>query len=79
MVLASICMSISYIIDPTMAETYAAWNAVFFGRDLGIRNVIMEGDALKIIHAFQTKDQLLQRYGTLIEDTKIVLHSFQHS
>jgi hypothetical protein len=51
--LASMCMSILYIIDPaTMAEIYAAWNAVFFGRDLGIRNVIMEGDALKIVHSF---------------------------
>jgi hypothetical protein len=51
--LASMCMSILFIIDPTTtAETYAAWNAVFFGRDLGIRDVIMEGDALKIVHAF---------------------------
>jgi hypothetical protein len=36
MALTSICMSIMYIIDPTTAEAYAAWNTIFFGRDLGL-------------------------------------------
>jgi hypothetical protein len=36
---------------------YLAWKAVFFGRDLGLQNVIMEGDALKIVHVFLTEDQ----------------------
>jgi hypothetical protein len=40
------CLSLPYISDPTMAEAYAACKVVFFGRDLGIQNVILEGGAL---------------------------------
>jgi hypothetical protein len=36
---------------------YLAWKVVFFGRDLGLQNVIMEGDALKIVHVFLIEDQ----------------------
>lgn len=38
-----------YIIDPTMAQAFVAWKALLFGRDLGLRNVILEGDALDIV------------------------------
>jgi hypothetical protein len=36
---------------------YSAWKAVFFGRYLGLQNVITEGDALKIVHFFHIEDQ----------------------
>jgi hypothetical protein len=57
-----------------MAEAYAAWNAVFFGRDLGVRNIILEGDALEVVQIFQKEYPLWQRYVHLIEDFKINLY-----
>lgn len=40
-----------------MVETYAAWKAVVFYRDLGLLNVIMEGDALEIVHVLCKEEQ----------------------
>jgi hypothetical protein len=57
LVLASLYMSILYITNLTMIEAYVDWKAVIFGRDLGLQNVIMKGNALKIVHIFQTEDQ----------------------
>jgi hypothetical protein len=51
-------MSILYITNLTMIEAYVDWKAVIFGRDLGLQNVIMKGITLKIVHIFQTEDQL---------------------
>ena len=51
-VLASMCMSLLYIIDPTIVEACAIWSKIFFGRNLGQQNVILEGNALEIVNVF---------------------------
>lgn len=66
-----------YITNPTMVEAYTAWNVVLFGIDLGLHYIILEGDALEVVQAFKKEDQLWQRYGCLIEDSMIILHSLQ--
>lgn len=43
-----------------------------FSRDLGIQNIILEGDALNIIQALQKERQALSWYGQLIDDAKTV-------
>jgi hypothetical protein len=58
LVLASLYMSILYITNLTMIEAYVDWKAVIFERDLGLQNVIMKGNTLKIVHIFQTEYQL---------------------
>jgi hypothetical protein len=58
LVLASLYMSILYITNLTIIEAYVDWKAVIFGRDLGLQNVIMKGNTPKIVHIFQTEDQL---------------------
>lgn len=75
-VLAVMCStSRMYITDLTMAEAYATWKAVLFGKDPSLRNAILEGDFMKIVQAFCKEDQLWQRYSNLIEVSKIILHS----
>jgi hypothetical protein len=50
-VLAAMCITVPFSIDPIVAEAVAAWKAVKFCRDVGLQQVFIEGDALKIIHA----------------------------
>lgn len=40
-------------------------------------NVILDGDAMEIVHALWNNDQSWSRYGNLIDDAKILLHSLQ--
>jgi hypothetical protein len=41
-----------------MVEAYVASKTVFFGRGLGIQNVILEGGVWEIVNIFQPEDQL---------------------
>jgi hypothetical protein len=43
-VLASMCFLKQFIVNPTVVKAYAAWKAVEFSRDLGMLNIILEGD-----------------------------------
>ena len=45
-VLALMCETVNYIQDPVTAEALATRRAVEFSRTLGIRKLILEGDAL---------------------------------
>jgi len=54
--MATMCSSMKFIIDPTMGEAFAAWKAMVFGRNLGLHNVILEDDALEIVHALRRED-----------------------
>lgn len=67
---------VPFIIDPTTAEAVAAWKAVAFCSDLGFQLVIFEGDALEIVNALRQDSPCWSRYGQMIEDTKVHLHSF---
>lgn len=60
-----------------MAKAFAVWKAVKFGTELGIQNIVIKGNTLKIVYALRKKSQSLSWYGNLIDDTKIMLHSFQ--
>lgn len=75
-VMATMCSPMKYITDPTVVEAFAAWRTVGFGRDLGLRNVITEDDALEIVYALRREDPTWSMYGHLIDDAKIVLQSF---
>lgn len=46
-VLEIMCLTNPYITDPIVAKAFAACKEVKFGRDLGIHNIILKGDALK--------------------------------
>lgn len=76
-VLDSMCITKTYVIDPTMEKALVAWKAVEFWRDLEFQRVLVEEDALKIVHALQKKERCWSRYEQLIDDVKTMLNSFQ--
>lgn len=51
------------------------WKVVEFGRSLGIHNIILEDNAMKVVHAFRKEDQSWSRYGNLIDNAKITLYT----
>lgn len=55
---AIICIKLHFIINPTVAETVVAWKAFEFYRDLGIQQVIINSDALKIVHVLQQEGSI---------------------
>jgi ribonuclease HI len=75
-VLASMCSIKQFIVDPAVAEAYAALKAVEFCCDLGLWNILLEGDALEIVNALLLDDPSWSRYGHLIDDTKLLLQRF---
>jgi hypothetical protein len=75
-VLASLCSVQRYISDSTVAEAYGARLAVEFGIFLGLRSIILEGDASEIIQALRSSDSVLGKFGSLISDAQNLLSSF---
>ena len=71
-VIATMCSSMKFIINPTMVEDYVAWKVVVFCRDLGLKNVILEGDTLNIVHVLHKEEHSWSRYGNLLADTKFI-------
>lgn len=64
-------------LDPTMVESFVALRAVVFAKEMGWQKVELEGDALQVIMALRKDNKNWSRYGQVIDDTRIVLNSFQ--
>jgi ribonuclease HI len=77
-VLASMCTTMPFITDPTVAEAVAAWRAVQFCIEHDFQDIFLEGDALEIVQALHQDTPNRSRYGQLIEDTRDCLNS-RHS
>jgi hypothetical protein len=67
------CSFKDLIVDSTVGEVYAAWKEVEFSRDISVLNIMLEGDAMKIVNALRIEKQFWSRYGQLIKDAKLVL------
>jgi ribonuclease HI len=63
--------------DPAIGEALVVLHAAGFCCDLGICEVILEGDSLMVTRAFEKKGENWLRYGQIVEDTKLVLRSFR--
>lgn len=57
-------------------EVPAAARALVFAREIGVDNIILEGDSSAVFKAFQGKDQSLSACGLLIDDVKLLSRSF---
>jgi ribonuclease HI len=62
-------------LEPTTAEAVVTVLAVQFCKEMGVQNVILEGDAEVIIKALQAQGQNGSRYGQLVEDARLILGS----
>ncbi|GLT53268.1 hypothetical protein SLA2020_265510 [Shorea laevis] len=66
LVVVSMCTTIPFITDPSIAEAVAAWKVAVFCCDQGFPSVILEGDALEIVQAFRQEGPSWSRYGQII-------------
>ncbi|XP_042983215.1 uncharacterized protein LOC122312624 [Carya illinoinensis] len=77
LIIASLCSSISLSPDPLLGEAVAALGASSFYSELGLNQIMLEGDSLAVIQAVQHKDESWSPTGLVIRDIKIVLSKVQ--
>ena len=69
--------SISAMYDLATGEAMAALVAVDLCRDMGVFDVILEGDSLEVVNSINEDLNSRRRYGHLLDDMKMVLSSFR--
>lgn len=65
-----------YLINPQTAEAMAGWYAIQFGREMGGRFIILEGDSLEVVTALRRKVSANQVCGQLLDDIKTFFSHF---
>lgn len=58
-------------------EALAGRKVILFAQELGLQDVIVEGDAKIIINSLNTDDDCMASFGHLIEDSRQVAASFR--
>lgn len=75
-VVVAIAENFPHSSDPTQAEAQAAWRAISFCHELGIRRVHFEGDSLNIVSALQREEPYWTRFRHLVNDSKLLFQYF---
>lgn len=75
-IVAAMCSSRPYIIDPTIAEALGAWKTAELSCTLGLRQIEVEGDALEVVTSLQREGICRGVYGQFVDEAK---HLFNHS
>ncbi|GMP21826.1 hypothetical protein CsSME_00000097 [Camellia sinensis var. sinensis] len=57
-------------------EAFAALVAIQFTLDLGLNNIVFEGDSLMIVRAFHSGSKSLASFGHFVEQAKSLLPEF---
>ncbi|XP_035551149.1 uncharacterized protein LOC118349712 [Juglans regia] len=69
-VIASLCGTKGSVTSPFIAELNALWRTMDFCSELGLQDVIIEGDAKELIDAINTETEDESWKGQLVEDMK---------
>lgn len=69
-VLAARSVTTSILIDPTIAEAWAALHAIIFVKEIGMFDIILEGDAKQVVDKINSDSPTLNRFGYFIEGTR---------
>ena len=75
-VLATRCQVTTGRFAPFAAEAWAGGQAFIFGKELGLTNIILEGDSRIVVDAVNSAEGSGSLMGHLIEDMKIMLQDF---
>jgi hypothetical protein len=65
------------IVDPTTAKVIAAIYAVIFGKEQGYRQIIFEGDALRVVQAINDTCSRQSCFGHFVEGIKMELQTLE--
>ncbi|XP_042974848.1 uncharacterized protein LOC122306483 [Carya illinoinensis] len=84
LVIASLCSSITLNPNPMLGEAVAALRATILCAELGLTQIIIEGDALNVVQAVQSEEENWNAFGMVIRDVKSLLSkvrewSIQHT
>lgn len=63
--------------EPMVVEALVALQAVEFSRDLGLQDIILEGDSLQVVNVILEHEDSWCRFGEIEVDIKLVLGSFR--
>jgi ribonuclease HI len=74
-VLVTKCTTKAFVTDPQIAKAIAAWTAAELIHQLGLPQVILEGDALAMVQVMQQEESSWEWFGHLLEDAKLFLGS----
>jgi hypothetical protein len=75
-VIAVMCSSQRYISDSSVAEAFGARLCAEFGLFMGLRSVILEGDALEVVQELKRVNEDAGHLGNLIGEIRFLLRSF---
>jgi ribonuclease HI len=81
-VIATQCSTWQYITDPAVAEAMALRTAAAVRQQLGIMEVILEGDSLEVVQAVKKEEESWTNFGPIVEEVKDMLkgcHSWKIS
>lgn len=65
-VLTALHSSQMYLTNPTIAKNYATSKVVQFRKDLSLQKILLEGDALTLLQAFQDINHSCQSFMTKV-------------
>lgn len=72
-IMACLCTSVDFILNPAIAEAYVLRRVMKFCLDLGVQSAIFKGDALSVVQATNNKDEIWIEMGSTVEDTRKML------
>jgi hypothetical protein len=75
-VIAAMCSFQRYISDSSVAEAFGARLCAEFGLFLGLRSVILEGDALEVVQELKRVNEDAGHLGNLIGEIRVLLRRF---
>ena len=75
LVIAALSKTVHARMDPVTIEATAALHVVELCRDVGVQDLILEGDSMVVVKAIESSGQKTQYYGQIIEDIRVVLGS----
>lgn len=66
-------------LEPVLAEAQAALHATIFAKNLGLVNIIFEGDTKQIIKAINSEQPCMSSYGPLVDGAVSGLGGLENS
>jgi hypothetical protein len=71
----ALCCTRPFISDPTTAEVVGAWQAILFGRQLGLDYIVFERDSLEMVNMMKNENYSWARYGMMLNAANVGLLS----
>ncbi|XP_042944727.1 uncharacterized protein LOC122278613 [Carya illinoinensis] len=77
-IVATLCSSLDLDLDPLLDEAVAARRATSFCAELGLSDIILEGDSLAVVKVVQHREDSWSSSGVVLRDVKLLLSRTRH-